>query len=88
MPADENETLICYENVVKVSDSLVDELSGVDLAGSKGIVRSIYDPEEEGDDPLALIEFLPETLSTLPQDFLIKQFDAEQSWNSYLIPLN
>lgn len=72
--------------IAQVKNSLIDEDSGIDMKGAKGIIRMIYDPEEDGEEPTIQLEWTAETLAMLPDDYFLKSFGQEVSWTNYYLP--
>ena len=73
--------------VVKVRDSFQNE-QGLDFKGYKGIVRMLYDadPTDAESRDEVLVEWTPDTLETLDDEYFFDAFDEEISWTSYILP--
>ena len=73
--------------VVNVRDSFMNE-QGLDFKGYKGIVRMLYDadPTDEESRDEVLVEWTPDTLENLDDEYFYDAFDEEISWTSYILP--
>lgn len=73
--------------VVVVRDSFLSE-DEIDLKGRKGVVRMLYDadPTDEQTRDEVMVEWTPETLDSLDDDYFYNAFDEEVSWTSYILP--
>ncbi len=66
----------------RVTSSCVDEHTGFDLKGLGGIVRQIYDPEENQPDPILLVEWTADSLRKMPDRFIRNRFEREVNWTT------
>ncbi len=77
---------ISIDNTVMVCKDFNDEDTSCNLKGWSGIVRMIFEPENEGEETEVLIEWDAETLKKMSDDFLISSFDNGQNWTTYYLP--
>ena len=75
--------------IVLVRDSFLTD-DGRDLMGRKGIIRMLYDADPTDDQTRdeVMVEWTPETLDSLDDDYFYDAFEEEVSWTSFILPVD
>ncbi len=73
-------------DIVEIPSDFTDESSQLNFRGSFGIVRLVFDSEDQNEEPEVLFELSAETLRSIPTDFLLDCFENEVDWSYIVVP--